>query len=75
LITIKKGKNMDAMSFWKKSGIEKTRDVCFLAGTTYEHFKHIAHKRRRPSVELAHRLIKASKGGMTFEKLLFSKKS
>lgn len=64
---------MDAMTFWKLAGIEKTRRVCFDAGTTYEHFKHIAHKRRRPSVELANKLIKASDGQMTFEKLLFSK--
>jgi hypothetical protein len=64
---------MDAMTFWKQAGIEKTRDVCIQAGTTYEHFKHIAHKRRRPSVELANKLIKASNGLMTFEQLLFTK--
>ncbi|NBQ17290.1 transcriptional regulator [bacterium] len=64
---------LDAMSFWKQAGIDETRRVCELAGTSYEHFKHIAHKRRRPSVELANRLIKASNGQMSFEKLLFSK--
>jgi hypothetical protein len=64
---------LDAMSFWKQAGITETRRVCDLAGTSYEHFKHIAHKRRRPSVELANRLIKASNGQMSFEKLLFSK--
>ena len=62
-----------AMEFWKMAGIEKTREVCEAAGTSYEHFKHIAHKRRRPSVELANKLIKASGGQMSFEKLLFSK--
>jgi hypothetical protein len=64
---------MDAMEYWKQAGIEATRKACREAGTTYEHFKHIAHKRRRPSVELANKLIKASNGQMTFEKLLFSK--
>lgn len=64
---------MDAMTFWKKAGIQETRQVCELAGTTYEHFKHIAHKRRRPSVELANKLIKASNSQMSFKELLFTK--
>ena len=64
---------MDAMEFWKYAGINETRRVCEDAGTSYEHYKHIAHKRRRPSVELANKLIKASNGQLTFEKLLFSK--
>ena len=64
---------LSAMEYWNMAGIYKTREICIEAGTTYEHFKHIAHKRRRPSVELAHRLIKASGGKMSFEKLLFSK--
>lgn len=66
---------MNAMEFWKAVGIEKTRQVCQDAGTTYENFKHIAHKRRRPSVELANRLIRASGGMLSFEKLLFDKSS
>ena len=64
---------LSAMEFWKEAGINITRKVCEDAGTSYEHFKHIAHKRRRPSVELANKLIKASNGRMSFEKLLFSK--
>lgn len=61
------------MEFWRMAGIVETRKVCEIAGTSYENFKHIAHKRRRPSVELANKLIQASNGRMSFEKLLFTK--
>lgn len=52
---------MDAMQYWKLMGPIETNRVCKLAGTTLDYFRHIAHGRRRPSVELAFELVLASK--------------
>lgn len=64
---------MDAMQFWDKYPIDHVRKVCATAGTSYEYFKHIAHRRKRPSPELADRLVAASGGKMKRDKLLFSR--
>jgi hypothetical protein len=53
-----------------KEAAEFMRQICENAGSNYEHFKHIASRRRRPSVELAKRLVTASKGRMSLMKLL-----
>ncbi len=52
---------MTALEFWQRFGAAKVRDVCGRAGTTFGYFKHIAHKRKRPSPELADELVKAAK--------------
>lgn len=51
---------MNAMEFWKKHKTPKTREVCARAETDFEYFKHICHGRRRPSVDLAAKLVEAS---------------
>ncbi|KVZ18613.1 hypothetical protein WT88_29465 [Burkholderia stagnalis] len=51
---------MTALEFWRQFGAEKVREVCGIAGTTFAYFEHIAHKRKRPSEELADELANAS---------------
>lgn len=53
-----------------KCGTVEGRRVAEDAATSYEHLKHIVHGRRRPSVDLARRLVLASGGGMSLTKLL-----
>jgi len=61
---------MNAMQFWKKYGKTKVMEVCELSGTTYMYWQHIANGRKRPSVDLAYRLVEHSKGELTFVDLL-----
>ncbi|SIT50475.1 hypothetical protein BN2476_830046 [Paraburkholderia piptadeniae] len=51
---------LTAIEFWKKVGTPKAREVCGLAGTTFEYFEHIAHRRKRPSEALADAIAKAA---------------
>ena len=63
---------MEPMEYWKKYGHgEHLLGVLRRAGTTYEYWKHICHKRKRPSVDLARNLVRESGGELTLEKLLF----
>ena len=61
---------MDAKQYWKRHGSEKSREVATAAGTSWGYFEHIMHGRRRPSPELAERLVEASGGQMDFVSLL-----
>ncbi|HEX8106730.1 MAG TPA: hypothetical protein VF516_03330 [Kofleriaceae bacterium] len=51
---------MDAKTFLEKHGRETTRQVCEAAETSIEYFSQIAYGHRRPSVDLAKKLTKAS---------------
>jgi hypothetical protein len=51
---------MDALTFLTKHGRDKTREVCDHAETSIEYFSQIAYGHRRPSVDLAKKLVKAS---------------
>lgn len=64
---------MNAQEFWKKEGRERVKAVCEKAGTKYSYFEHIKNGFKRPSVDLALALVKASNGAMTFEELLIPK--
>lgn len=64
---------MDAMSYWRKHGRERVEQLCKEAGTTYNYWKHIANKRKRPSVDLAMRFVAASNGELSFAALLPSR--
>lgn len=64
---------MDAMGYWRTVGTEKARQMVEQAGTSWAYFVHIAHRRKRPGVDLAHRLIEASDGNLTLADLLFSR--
>lgn len=62
---------MDARTWWKSVGTEKARLVVQESGTNWAYFVHIAAGRKRPSPELARKLIAASGGELTLEGLLF----
>jgi transcriptional regulator with XRE-family HTH domain len=51
---------MDAKTFLEKHGRDKCVEVAMRAGTNIAYFSQIAHGHRRPSVELAHKLVGAS---------------
>lgn len=63
-------KSLGALDWWMKVGSDEAARVAHDAGTSFEHFKHIAHGRRRPSVAMAERLSAASNGGMSVVRLL-----
>lgn len=65
---------MDAMSYWKKHGRERVEQLCRDVGTSYNYWKHIANRRKRPSVDLALRFVEHSGGELTFDKLLLPKR-
>lgn len=63
------------MEYWKAVGTGKARKVIHASGTKWNYFIHITHNRKRPSVDLARRLIASSKEitpgyEMTLEELL-----
>lgn len=51
---------MDALAFKEKHGKETTKEVAESAGTNLAYFDQIAHGHRRPSVDLAERLVEES---------------
>lgn len=61
---------MDAKQFLDAKGVEKATEVAEKAGTTYPYFYQIALGYRRPSVELANRLVEASGDELDFVKLM-----
>lgn len=65
---------MDAKTFLDEFGVDEARVICDKAGTNYAYFSQIAHGHRRPSVELAEKLVEASKERLDFVSLMQSKK-
>lgn len=51
---------MDALQFLEKHGKETAERVANVAGTNWAYFSQIAHGHRRPSADLAQRLVDAS---------------
>lgn len=51
---------MDAKGFLDKHGREKVSEVAAKAGTNIAYFSQIAHGHRRPSVDLAYKLVAAT---------------
>lgn len=51
---------MDAMTFWRQAKTPVTKAVCERAGIGFEHFKHVAHGRRKLVPDTAVRLASAS---------------
>ena len=66
---------MDAREFLKTYGSGEAETVCSRAGTNLNYFRQIACGSRRPSVELALRLVDASDHRMDFNKLLLAKQA
>jgi len=70
IVLLKKpNKTMNLMQYWKTYGIDHCREMADYAGICYEHFKHLCHKRKRPSVETAYLLIEFSNNQLTLEEL------
>jgi hypothetical protein len=61
---------MDALSWWQKVGTPAAKAAAEEAGTTWGYFRLIARRFKRPSVDLAMRLSKASRGRMKMDDLL-----
>lgn len=61
---------MNASLFIEVHGKERAAQVAADAGTSYPYFQHIAKGRRRPSVELAKKLVAASDGELDLLSLL-----
>lgn len=63
---------MDAMKYWESLGKDKKvfTAFCEKVGTSYNYWKHIANRRKRPSVDLARRMVEHSNGALTLEELL-----
>lgn len=61
---------MNAQTYVNLYGRDKAKQVAEAAGTNYRYFHHIVKGKRRPSVELAKRLVKASNGELGFMDLL-----
>ena len=64
---------MDAKTFLEQFGRVEAESVAVSAGTNYAYFSQIAHGHRRPSVELAERLVDKSSGRLDLLRLLKSK--
>lgn len=59
------------MEYWQKYGIDRAKEMCAYVGTSYDYFKHICNKRKRPSVDMARKMVAFSEGELNLEKLLF----
>ena len=64
---------MNAKQFIDLYGKEKAEQVAARAGTSYAYFTQLASGNRRPSVNLAERLVKAREHELDFVSLLKSK--
>ena len=51
---------MDALSFLEKHGKTVVERVAIAAGTNYAYYSQLAYGHRRPSVDLAEKLVEAS---------------
>jgi len=65
---------MDAATYIELYGRERAEEVCVKAGTTFEYFYKCSRGYRRPSVELAQRLVDASDYKLDFVSLLMTKR-
>ena len=59
------------MAYWQRHGSAHCARLAQAAGTSYGYWKQIANQRKRPSIELARRLVHASGGELSLELLLF----
>lgn len=61
---------MNAQDYLDLHGIKKAKEVATKANTSYAYFWQIAKGIRRPSVDLAERLVEASEHELDFVSLL-----
>lgn len=69
--TVLTNKGLSIKEFWEKYGRVESEKLALEAGTTYPHFKHLAHGRRNPSKKLAERLVNASGKKLSLARLLY----
>ncbi len=65
---------MNAKEFLKQHGKQEVEKVCKQAKTSYAYFTQLASGNRRPSPELAARLVEASGGRLDFKTMLLTAK-
>ncbi len=65
---------MDAKTFFEKHGRDESRAVAVAAGTNYAYFYQFVTGARRPSLELAKKLVEASDGRLELLALLEAKR-
>lgn len=61
---------MNLKELLKIEGREKIKELCAVCGTNYAYYKHMAAGRRRPSIDLARRMIEASNERLTLKDLI-----
>ena len=66
---------MNAKDYFDIHGREKTEAIAVAAGTNWGYFNQIVKGSRRPSVELAKKLVTASDNDLDFVALLNAKKT
>lgn len=62
---------MDLYTYWDKYGTDATKKMVESCGTSWAYAVHIAHKRKRPGVDLARKIVAATNGEVGLEELLF----
>lgn len=65
---------MNVEQYYRKYGMKALDELGAKAGTTRKHLYAMVEGRRRPSVELAERLVEASNFELNFVSILRSKK-
>jgi len=53
----KQKESISPCELWARLGLKRTRDMCNAVGTSYEYWRHITHKRRRMSLDMARNII------------------
>lgn len=66
---------MNALDYLKRYGWKKAEKVAVSAGTTPAYFRQVAYGHRRPSYELARKLVEASKNKLDVLSLLKTKEA
>lgn len=67
--------NLSAKEYWQAVKTPMVKELCTRCGTTFDYFKHIANLRKRPSVDLARKMVAISQHltpdyAMSLERLL-----
>lgn len=70
--------DLDCITYWKYFGTPTVMQLCAAADMSFDHWKHIANKRKRASTDLARRLVAASQAVtpgycLSFDRILFPK--
>lgn len=67
-------RDMNAKTYLETHGRDAAEKLAIAAGTKLSYFVQFASGHRRPSADLAHRLVEKSHGALDFQSLLPAKK-